>query len=119
MSKSSVDYLQVLHLGDPAHTATLLTHAANETGRDWRVLPLAQSPQAASPVARTVGRAWRGAWWEARFWGAKLARPRIHLHSAMALPHVGLWGITCCICTARIFAPAGTNQLSPTGFMTR
>lgn len=92
MSKSSEDYLRVLHLGDPAHTATLLARAANETGRDWRVLPLAKSTQAANPVAQTLGRAWRGAWWEARLRGAKLARPRVHLHSAMALPHVG-WAL--------------------------
>ena len=117
MSKSSEDYLQVLHLGDPAHTATLLARAANETGRAWRVLPLAQNPQTASPVAQTLGRAWRGAWWEARLWGAKLSRPRIHLHSAMALPHVG-WALGDYVLhlhgtdiRSRRYEPAYTNRI--------
>ena len=117
MSKSSEDYLQVLHLGDPAHTATLLARAANETGRAWRVLPLAQNPQTASPVAQTLGRTWRGAWWEARLWGAKLSRPRIHLHSAMALPHVG-WALGDYVLhlhgtdiRSRRYEPAYTNRI--------
>lgn len=117
MSNPREDYLRVLHLGDPAHTATLLVRAANETGRDWRVLSLAQSPQVANPVVRTVGRAWRGASWEARLLVAQKARPRIHLHSAMALPHVS-WALGDYVLhlhgtdiRTRRYEPAFTNRI--------
>lgn len=117
MSNPREDYLRVLHLGDPAHTATLLVRAANETGRDWRVLPLAQSPQVVNSVARTVRRAWRGACWETRLLLAQKARPRIHLHSAMALPHVS-WALGDYVLhlhgtdiRTRRYEPAFTNRI--------
>lgn len=92
MTRTALDYPRVLHLGDPAHTATFLTEAANASGRDWQVLQLAQSPQTGSRLARGITRAFRGLSWEARLLGSKIRRPRVHLHQAMALPHAG-WAL--------------------------
>lgn len=91
-STNRLDYPRVLHLGDPAHTATLLTLAAHASRRNWRVLQLEKPPQAGSQLTRTLQRAVRGLAWEARLLGAKTMRPRVHLHSAMALPHAG-WAL--------------------------
>ena len=87
-----LDYTRVLHLGDPAHTATFLTSAANASGRNWRVLQLAKSPAVANPTARAVLRAMKGLSWEACLFVGKTLRSRIHLHQAMALPHAG-WAL--------------------------
>ncbi|MDD7385351.1 MAG: hypothetical protein SPI12_00515 [Actinomycetaceae bacterium] len=88
------DYQRVLHLGNPASTATLLSVAARHTGRSWKVLPLATTPHIhmVDPVLQRIARAARGAIWEAQFAAHKITRPKIHLHSAMATPHVG-WAL--------------------------
>lgn len=83
------DYRQVLHLGDPASTGSLLREAASTSGRRWRVLPLAKTPAASSRLTATAGKAVRGALWEARLLGERLPVRRVHVHSALARRHAG------------------------------
>lgn len=86
---SAPDYPSVLHLSDPAFTATLLSRAAAETGRNWRVLPLATAPTSGSPVQRVGAKALRGLRWEAELLVDRLRTGRLHVHSALARPHAG------------------------------
>ena len=57
------DYPSVLHLSDPAYTATLLARAAEGTGRRWRVLPLATTPPARGTAQQVLRKAARGLGW--------------------------------------------------------
>lgn len=86
---SAPDYPSVLHLSDPAFTATLLCRAAAETGRTWRVLPLATAPASGGPVQRIGLKALRGMRWEADLLVDRLRTRRLHVHSALARPHAG------------------------------
>lgn len=81
---------RVLHLGDPARTATLLTEAAREEGLTWRVLQLARP--GTGPLPAVLDRAVRGALWETRLLAERVRARRVHLHSALALPHVS-WAL--------------------------
>lgn len=83
------DYPSVLHLSDPAFTATLLSRAAAKTGRNWRVLPLATSPAAGDPRLQIGLKAVRGLRWEAELLADRLRTRRLHVHSALARPHAG------------------------------
>lgn len=85
---SQPDYSSVLHLSDPAFTATLLRRAAAETGRRWEVLPLATAPAPTSASALAV-KAVRGLRWEARLAGARARARRVHVHSVLARRHAG------------------------------
>jgi hypothetical protein len=87
-SMSDPDYPNVLHLSDPAYTATLLSHAAAETGRHWRVLPLATAPPETG-VTAMAAKAARGLRWEAKLAIARAKAPRVHVHSALARRHAG------------------------------
>lgn len=87
-----LDYSRVLHLGDPAHTATLLAQAARDSDRNWKVLQLSRTPRLSNSVLRIVAKAGRGLAWETCLALARIRFPRVHLHSAMALPHVG-WAL--------------------------
>lgn len=86
---SAPDYPSILHLSDPASTATLLSRAAAETGRRWRVLPLATAPAAGGPALRAARRAVRGLRWEVDLLADRLRTRRLHVHSALARPHAG------------------------------
>ncbi|ATG51551.1 hypothetical protein CFK38_08450 [Brachybacterium vulturis] len=83
------DYPSVLHLSDPAFTATLLSRAAAESGRSWRVLPLATAPTVDSPGLRVGLKAVRGLRWEAHLLADRLRTSRLHVHSALARRHAG------------------------------
>ncbi|MGP9539027.1 hypothetical protein ACT3SP_13520 [Brachybacterium sp. AOP43-C2-M15] len=82
------DYPSVLHLSDPALTATRLAEAAAETGRTWRVLPLAIAPEPGTAAALAV-KAGRGLRWEARLLAARARSRRVHVHSVLARRHAG------------------------------
>lgn len=82
------DYSSILHLSDPAHTATLLSRAAAETGRRWRVLPLATAP-AQTSLAAVAMKAARGLRWEAELAVVRTRTPRVHVHSVLARKHAG------------------------------
>lgn len=86
---SEPDYPSVLHLSDPALTATLLSRAAAETGRSWRVLPLATAPTVGNPALRVGLKAVRGLRWEADLLADRLRTRRLHVHSALARSHAG------------------------------
>lgn len=84
-----MDYRRVLHLGDPASTASLLREAADTSGRHWRVLPLAKAPSPANQLTATAGKAVRGALWETRLLRERLPVRKVHVHSALARRHAG------------------------------
>lgn len=79
---------KMLHLGDPAFTATVLARKARDRGYDWKVIQWARTPVHSSPLATKAHRAARGLAWEVRFAATRARYPLIHLHSALALPHV-------------------------------
>lgn len=83
------DYPSVLHLSDPAYTATLLARAAEGTGRRWRVLPLATTPPARGTAQQVLRKAARGLGWEAELLTARMRSRRLHVHSALARRHAG------------------------------
>lgn len=85
---SSPDYPSVLHLSDPAYAATLLSRAAAETGRDWRVLPLATAPPGTGAAA-VAAKALRGLRWESELAVARARSQRVHVHSVLARRHAG------------------------------
>ncbi|MGO1684751.1 MAG: hypothetical protein ACTH1O_09195 [Brachybacterium sp.] len=85
---SESDYSNVLHLSDPAFTATLLSRAAAETGRRWTVLRLATAPEASGPSAVAV-KAMRGLRWESKLALARARARRVHVHSVLARRHAG------------------------------
>ncbi|MDN5820248.1 MAG: hypothetical protein L0H39_02045 [Brachybacterium sp.] len=85
---SEPDYSSILHLSAPAHTATLISRAAAETGRRWRVLPLATAPAQTSTAAIAV-KAARGLRWETQLAVARVRAPRVHVHSVLARKHAG------------------------------
>lgn len=87
-SSRMLDYRRVLHVGDPASTASLLSYAARDSGRDWRVLKLAKAPADKSRLSNLARKAARGATWEGKLAALKAKYRRIHLHQALALPHV-------------------------------
>ncbi|MGO1851417.1 hypothetical protein, partial [Microbacterium sp.] len=86
---AELDYRSVLHLSDPAYTATLLRRAAAETGRRWRVLPLASAPAEGSPARQIVLKAARGLRWEAELAAERGRSRQVHVHSALARRHAG------------------------------
>lgn len=92
MRSDSLDYRRVLHVSDPAFTASLLREAAQRSGRHWGVLPVEPASEYRSPFLRTVDRIGRGARWEVQFAVQKTRYHRIHLHSALALPHLA-WAL--------------------------
>ena len=79
---------KMLHLGDPAFTATVLAREARRRGYDWKVLQWARTPAHSNPLVAKAHRAVRGLTWEAGFASNRVRYPLIHLHSALALPHV-------------------------------
>lgn len=83
------DYPSVLHLSDPAYTATLLARAAEVTGRRWQVLPLATAPPTGGRTRQVVAKAVRGLGWEAELLAARMRTRRLHVHSALARRHAG------------------------------
>lgn len=85
---SDPDYPSILHLSDPAYTATLLAQAASETGRRWRVLRLATAPAPTTPAALAV-KAARGLRWEAELISERARARRVHVHSVLARRHAG------------------------------
>ncbi|MGP9583099.1 MULTISPECIES: hypothetical protein [unclassified Brachybacterium] len=85
---SDPDYSSVLHLSDPAFTATLLSRAADETGRHWRVLALAIAPPGSGPAA-IAAKALRGLRWESQLAVARAQSQRVHVHSVLAQRHAG------------------------------
>lgn len=85
---SAPDYPSILHLSDPARTATLLSSAAAVTGRDWRVLPLAVAPPGTG-VTAAAAKAARGLRWEAELALARVRTRRVHVHSVLARRHAG------------------------------
>lgn len=89
MSKS---WEKILHLGDPAFTATVLADEARRRGYDWKVLQWATTEQHSSHLATLAHKALRGAKWEANFARHRIRYPLIHLHSALALSHVS-WAL--------------------------
>lgn len=92
MVDPSLDYERVLHVSDPAFTASLLCTAARETGRNWSVLPVEGPSKRNSALAASADRAARGVRWELRYAFGRLRHRRVHLHSALALPHVS-WAL--------------------------
>lgn len=85
---SDPDYPSVLHLSDPAYTATLLSRAAAETGRRWQVLPLAIAPPG-DGAAAIAAKAARGLRWECELAVARAQAQRVHVHSVLARRHAG------------------------------
>lgn len=85
---SDPDYPSILHLSDPAYTATLLAQAAAGTGRRWRVLRLATAPAPTSPASLSV-KAARGLRWEAELISERVRARRVHVHSVLARRHAG------------------------------
>lgn len=83
------DYPSVLHLSDPAYTATLLARAAEASGRRWRVLPLATTPPAHGAAPQVLRKAVRGLGWEAELLAERMRSRRLHVHSALARRHAG------------------------------
>ncbi|MCI7304844.1 MAG: hypothetical protein MR522_01045 [Trueperella sp.] len=79
---------KMLHLGDPAFTATVLAREARRRGYDWKVMQWARTPLHTNPLVTKAHRAARGLAWEAHFAANRARYPLIHLHSALALPHV-------------------------------
>ena len=86
---SDPDYPSVLHLSDPALTATLLAREAERTGRRWQVLPLATAPTAGGAARQKGLRALRGLRWEAELAARRVGSRRVHVHSALARRHAG------------------------------
>lgn len=82
------DFASVLHLSDPAHTATLLSRAAAETGRRWTALPLATAP-AGTSLSAVALKAARGLRWESRLARSRVQARRVHVHSVLARRHAG------------------------------
>lgn len=87
-TEPALDYARVLHLGDPARAASLLSEAAAGTGRRWPVLPLATAPSGSGTMT-ALRRAGRGGLWEAQLALRRVGIPRVHVHSALARPHAG------------------------------
>ncbi|NLW13629.1 MAG: glycosyltransferase family 4 protein [Trueperella sp.] len=83
---------KMLHLGDPAFTATVLVNEARRRGYDWTVLQWATTEQYSSRISTLVHKAVRGVAWEANFARHRIRHPLIHLHSSLALPHVS-WAL--------------------------
>ena len=78
----------VLHIGDSARTSTYVSDAARERGVAMSVLPFAPSRAIAHPLLRLFDKGVRGAWWETRLALKWAHAKRVHLHNAIALPHV-------------------------------
>lgn len=92
MNVNQHKWYKMLHLGDPAFTATVLTQAAIRRGYDWRVKQWVTTEQHSSQLLTTLHKATRGLAWEAQFARRRMKYSLIHLHSALALPHVS-WAL--------------------------
>ncbi|EWS80771.1 hypothetical protein BF93_01430 [Brachybacterium phenoliresistens] len=82
------NYSRMLHLGDPASTATLLSRAAQQRGARWDVLPFAAAPGGGA-VPALLRKAARGLLWEGSLLRRRAAVPRVHVHNALARRHAG------------------------------
>lgn len=80
---STLDFTSVLHIGDPAFTASLLARAAKSSGRNWHVQTLAKAPRDAGWL-RPVHQLARGAGWEFELARNRRRYDRVHLHAALA-----------------------------------
>lgn len=78
----------VLHLGDPAFTASNLVSAAKSRGLDWDVLNWATPSRKSGFLTSMMDRAIRGARWELSFAKQRMRKKHVHLHSALAINQV-------------------------------
>lgn len=92
MDVTQYKWYRMLHLGDPASTATVLTNEATRRGYDWLVKQWATTEQHSSKLLTVLHKAARGLVWEAQFARRRVGYPLIHLHSPLALPHVS-WAL--------------------------
>lgn len=79
----------VLHINDVARIGTHLCVQARREGLDWSLVRLARTDPCWRGWKKTLGRAWRGAAWEARLGRAAWGVDLINLHGGNIRRHTG------------------------------
>lgn len=83
---------KVLHIGNLAFTSTHLVTAARSQGLTWHIVELESASTKRNRASRLVDTALRGARFESRLLHSRMRSRGVHLHSALALKHVG-WAL--------------------------